>query len=318
VLLVNESVFISSIINVVLPVFGLILAGYLCRRTGRLGETASAEINRFVVWLALPALLFQATATSSWTQIWQPGFVASVSAGCAVVFVITVIYRFNQQRPLTDASIDALGAAYANTGFLGIPLCVLVFGDEGLLPAIIATLIVACLLFAVAIILIEISLQEEKHPLRVLIKVGKSLAANPLLIAPVLGAAWATTGWALPPAASKFLSLLGMAAPPCALVSLGLANRTITLPNASGTVGLVAGKLILQPLVTGFFAFWVFELPSLWASSALLLSALPTGTGPFMLASFYGREAALVSRVILMTTLGSLITISLVLYLLGL
>lgn len=308
----------SSIINVVLPVFGLILAGYLCRRTGRLGETASGEINRFVVWLALPALLFQATATSSWDEIWQPGFVASVSAGCAVVFVMTVIYRFKQHRPLTDASIDALGAAYANTGFLGIPLCVLVFGDEGLLPAIIATLIVACLLFGIAIILIEISLQEEKHPLRVFIKVGKSLAANPLLIAPVLGAAWATTGWALPPAASKFLSLLGMAAPPCALVSLGLFLAQKQAGRRDGTVGLVAGKLILQPLVTGFFAFWVFELPSLWASSALLLSALPTGTGPFMLASFYGREAALVSRVILMTTLGSLITISLVLYLLGL
>lgn len=308
----------SSIINVVLPVFGLILAGYLCRRTGRLGETASGEINRFVVWLALPALLFQATATSSWVQIWQPGFVASVSAGCAIVFVVTVIYRIKQKRHLTDASIDGLGAAYANTGFLGIPLCVLVFGDDGLLPAIIATLIVACLLFAVAIILIEISLQEEKHPLRVFLKVGKSLAANPLLIAPVLGAIWATTGWALPPAASKFLSLLGMAAPPCALVSLGLFLAQKQAGRRDGTLGLVAGKLILQPLVTGFFAFWVFELPPLWASSALLLSALPTGTGPFMLASFYGREAALVSRVILMTTLGSLLTISVVLYLLGL
>jgi predicted permease len=308
----------SSIINVVLPIFGLILAGYLCRRTGRLGETASAEINRFVVWMALPALLFQATATSSWAEIWQPGFVASVSAGCAVVFVVTVFYRYQQKRRLTDASIDGLGAAYANTGFLGIPLCVLVFGDDGLLPAIIATLIVACLLFAVAIILIEISLQTEKHPLRACLKVGQSLAANPLLIAPVLGAAWAASGWGLPPAAAKFLSLLGMAAPPCALVSLGLFLAQKQAGRRDGTVGLVAGKLVLQPLVTGFFAFWVFELPPLWANAALLLSALPTGTGPFMLASFYGREAALVSRVILMTTLGSLLTISLVLYLRGL
>ena len=71
---------ITSIINVVLPVFALILAGYLCRRTGRLGETASTELNRFVVWLALPALLFKVTATSTWEQIWQPGFVASVCA----------------------------------------------------------------------------------------------------------------------------------------------------------------------------------------------------------------------------------------------
>lgn len=96
-----------------------------------------------------------------------------------------------QLRRLADASIDGLSAAYANTGFLGIPLCVLVLGDEGLLPAIIATLIVACLLFAVGIVLVEISLQEEKHPLRAILKVSKSLATNPLLIAPLLGAAWA-------------------------------------------------------------------------------------------------------------------------------
>ena len=48
----------SAIVNVVLPIFGLILAGYVCRRSGRLGETASNELSRFVVWLALPALLF--------------------------------------------------------------------------------------------------------------------------------------------------------------------------------------------------------------------------------------------------------------------
>ncbi|HSG23084.1 MAG TPA: AEC family transporter, partial [Azonexus sp.] len=277
----------SSIINVVLPVFGLILAGYVCRRTGRLGETASSELNRFVVWLALPALLFKVTATSTWEQIWQPGFIASVSAGCVLVFVATVIYRMRQLRRLADASIDGLSAAYANTGFLGIPLCVLVLGDEGLLPAIIATLIVACLLFAVGIVLVEISLQEEKHPLRAVFKVSKSLATNPLLIAPLLGGAWAASTWTLAPAATQFLSLLGMAATPCALVSLGLFLAQKQEGRRDGTAGLVAAKLVLQPLVTGFFAFRVFELPALWANSALLLSALPTGTGPFMLASFY-------------------------------
>ena len=68
----------SAIVNVVLPIFGLILAGYVCRRSGRLGETASNELSRFVVWLALPALLFNVTATASWEQLWQPGFIASV------------------------------------------------------------------------------------------------------------------------------------------------------------------------------------------------------------------------------------------------
>ena len=137
----------SAIVNVVLPIFGLILAGYICRRSGRLGEAASNELSRFVVWLALPALLFNVTATARWEQLWQPGFIASVCAGCALVFAATVALRVRKSGRLVDASIDGLSAAYANTGFLGIPLCALVFGDAGLMPAIVATLIVACLLF---------------------------------------------------------------------------------------------------------------------------------------------------------------------------
>jgi len=133
-----------------------------------------------------------------------------------------------------------------------------------------------------------------------------------------LGAAWAMGGAPLPGPASQFLTLLGTAATPCALVSLGLFLAQKQEGRRDGTLGLVLAKLLLQPLVTAFLAFRVFELPALWANSALLLSALPTGTGPFMLASFYGREGALVARVILLTTLGSLVTVSLCLYLLGL
>ena len=312
----------SSILNVLLPIFALILAGYVCRRTGVLGEAASGELNRFVVWLALPALLFKVTATATWAQIWHPGFIVSVSVGCVLVFAATVACRLYQRRPLADASIDGLSAAYANTGFLGIPLCVLLLGDPGLLPAIVATLIVACALFALGIVLVEIALQranhQQLHPLRACAKVGRSLARNPLLVAPVLGAAWATGGAALPGPVSQFLSLLGTAATPCALVSLGLFLAQKQEGRRDGTLGLVLAKLLLQPLVTAFLAFRVFELPALWANSALLLSALPTGTGPFMLASFYGREGALVARVILLTTLGSLVTVSFCLYLLGL
>lgn len=312
----------SSILNVVLPIFALILAGYLCRRSGVLGEAASGELNRFVVWLALPALLFKVTATATWEQIWHPGFIVSVSAGCVLVFAATVACRLYQRRPLADASIDGLSAAYANTGFLGIPLCVLLLGEPGLLPAIVATLIVACALFALGIVLVEIALQranhQQLHPLRACAKVGRSLVKNPLLVAPVLGAAWATGGTALPGPASQFLTLLGTAATPCALVSLGLFLAQKQQGRRDGTLGLVLAKLLLQPLVTAFLAFRVFELPALWANSALLLSALPTGTGPFMLASFYGREGALVARVILLTTLGSLVTVSLCLYWLGL
>ena len=108
-----------------------------------------------------------------------------------------------------------------------------------------------------------------------------------------------------------------MAATPCALVSIGLFLAHKHEGRQDGATGLVLAKLLLQPAITAFLAFGVFELPTLWASAALLLSALPTGTGPFMLASYYGRDAALVARVILLTTVGSVVTVSICLNLLA-
>ncbi len=74
---------------------------------------------------------------------------------------------------------------------------------------------------------------------------------------------------------------------------------------------LVGLKLVFQPAITAFLAFRVFDLPAIWAHSALLLSALPIGTGPFMLAQLYGREATVASRAILMSTVLSVVTVSL-------
>ncbi|MFV0454409.1 MAG: AEC family transporter [Pseudomonas sp.] len=306
----------SSVVNVVLPVFALIFLGYLCRRTNRLGPSAASELNRFVVWLGLPALLFKITATSTWADVWQPGFIAAFSIGCLGVFAFSLLYRVMQKQPLVDASLDALGASYANTGYVGFPLCLLILGEAGLQPALVASLIVVCVLFAFALACVEMGLHAGQGIAKTLAKVIRSLSMNPLVLAPLLGGAWAVGGLELPSGPKTLLDLLGAAAAPCALVSLGL---FLAQPQPSGSVRgvwpLVLLKLIVQPALTWYFAAMVFELEPLWVYSALLLSALPTGTGPYMLAEFYGREGSRVSRVVLLSTLGSLITLSVCLYL---
>ena len=307
----------SSVVNVVLPVFALILLGFVCRRSGRMGPTGASELNRFVVWLGLPALLFSVVATSTWTQLWQPGFIAAFTVGCLGVFAFTLGYRLLQKQPLVDASLDALGASYANTGYVGIPLCMLVLGDEALQPAMVASIVVVCVLFAIALACVETGLHAGQGVLRTLGKVSWALVRNPLVVAPMLGALWAASDAQLPVPLATLLKLLGAAAAPCALVSLGL---FLAQPQPAGPVRgvwpLVGLKLLVQPLITWYLAFQVFALPTLWAYSALLLSALPTGTGPYMLAEFYGREGSRVSRVVLLSTLGSLISLSLILLLL--
>ena len=116
----------------------------------------------------------------------------------------------------------------------------------------------------------------------------------------------------MPDSAETFLKLLGGAASPCALVGLGLflaQKRVAAQPHGSMPVWLALAKLILQPALTWFFAYRVFAVPAQLAQVAVLVAALPTGTGPFMLAEFYQREASLTSQTILLSTLGSLITL---------
>lgn len=300
----------STVVLVVLPIFALIFLGYICGRTRRLGDQAASELNKLVVWLCLPALLFQVTATAVWTEIWQPEFIISFGAGAGVIFFGTMLWRKLAGKNLVEGSIDALSASYANTGYIGIPLCIMVLGPQGLQPAIISTLIVVCVMFAVALTFVEIGLQSETNFRRAVKCVAVGLSKNPLVITPMLGGLWATTGLGLAEPVSKLLDILAAATTPCALISLGLFLSRKQSSGGEGAWPLVVMKLFVQPTVTWILAFKVFALPALWAHSALLLSALPTGTGPFMLAEYYRREADVIAKVILITTLGSIFTVS--------
>ncbi len=307
-------------LEILLPVFGLIFAGFACRRRGVLGPTSASELNRFVVWLALPALLFDTMARATWQQLYQPAFVATFSIACAAVFLLILALRLMNGRHLADASVDAIAASYPNTGYIGFPLGLIAFGPASLTPTTIATILVACVLFAFAIVLIETGLQTERAPHKLGLKVLRALARNPLIVSPIAGMLLASFHVAMPASAETFLKLLSGAASPCALVSLGLflAEKR---PSESGARGvallLTSVKLIAQPALTWWLAARVFGLPPTLVEMAVVLAALPTGTGPFMLAEFYEREAHITSRTILLSTAGSVITLSALLLLMG-
>jgi predicted permease len=297
---------------IVLPIFALIFLGFGCRRAGVLGPHATTELNRFVVYLALPALLFDIMAHSNWRTLDQPAFAAVFALSTFIVFALTVGLRRRGARHLADVSIDGLNAGYGNTGFIGFPLSLIVFGRGMLGLTTIAAIITVCLLFGVAIVLIEIGLQTEARPVHLLLKVGRSLIRNPLLVAPLLGAVWAAMGLAVPGPAETFLRLLGDAASPCALVALGLflGESRAGATALSDSLLLVGLKLILQPVLAWVLATQVFRLAPSLTHLVVVLAALPTGTGPFMLAEFYGREAGITARAILLSTIGSLVTVS--------
>jgi malonate transporter len=301
----------SVILNAVFPIFGLIALGYLSARRQLLGPGAIDSLNKFVSWMALPALLFQAMAQISWDQINQPGYIAAFSLSTAAVFILAYKLGRRYGKNMTDASLEGLCASYTNSGFMGIPLCLMLLGDQSLPPAIIATLLTACVLFASTIAMIEIDQRGSGNAIKAAKTVGLSLIRNPLVTAPIAGIVISTLGIALPGAILQFATLLGAAASPCALITIGLFLAQSQTTRQHATVARIVGlKLFLHPLLTFVLVYWVFIMPPMWAAVAVLLSALPIGTGPFMIANLYGREATAASSSILISTVVSILTLS--------
>ena len=293
--------------------FLLILIGYVGGRTGKLGINASVELNRFVVWLALPAQLFNFAANSGWQTLWQPGFITAFFLSCLIVFVLVLLVSWLRHRDLAAASFDGLSASYSNTGYMGIPLCALALGQDGLAPAIISTFIVF-VMFALATVLIEIGILSHKKPHEIGLSVIKSLCTNPLLVAPVAGLLWSSSDLTLYDPIAQVIAFLAAASTPCALVSIGLFLMQKSTAGPAQAWGISLAKLLLQPLIAWVIAAPILGLPALWVSAIVILSALPTGTGPFMLAQYYKADGSVISRVVLITTVSSLLTLSLFLW----
>ena len=300
-----------AIANIVLPIFALIIAGYFLRRKNILSVNACTELNRYVVWLALPALMIDVMINSSWSELYQPEFFYAFELGVFIIFFGVLAFHWLKTKNLANATVDATSASYANTGFIGLPLCALTFGADKLGPAMIAAILTVSANFAVSIIFIEASSQSGKSLWITLRNVAVSLCKNPLIVAPVIAGILCASGVQLPYGAAQSIKLLGASASPCALVATGLflaQRQESTSPVIA--IELVVFKLVIQPLIVWYLAFQVFTMPPLWAKSAVILSALPPGTGPFMLAELYGKGGGIASRTIFLSTVLGIVTLS--------
>lgn len=306
----------SAIFHAAFPVFALIFIGYMLRTWKILGKSASRELNRFVAYLALPSLMFYGSYHLQASDFQHPGFMFAFMVSALLVGLAAVLINVMRHVPLADATIDGLGSVYANTGFIGIPLCVLTFGERGMGPAVMATVFIACIIFGLAILVIEINQNMGTSVLDSFKKVGFSLITNPLIVAPILGLLLSVTHIPVFESLDTMFKMLGQAAGPCALVSLGVflaqpTKKKKVQEKRSATL-IVFLKLIVHPLLTALLVYKVLDLPLFWADTALILSALPVGTGPFMLSEMFHREGVAISRSILFSTIGSLVTLSII------
>lgn len=302
---------IAPVIDAVFPIFALILTGWVCSRLNLLSALSLEGLNKFVIYLALPSQLFYAMAHARLSDLAQPGFFLSFGISIFLTAAIQAfLSRHSTQHPI-DRLIDCMTSGYSNCGFMGIPLCLMIFGQPSLGPSIIATLFTVSVLFAVTIGLIELQRNKNGQVFKTLFKILIAMLRNPLLVAPLLGVALSASPWSLPVSVDRYFHLLSEAATPCALIAIGLflAQSTQSL-GGKGVIRIVSLKLIIQPIIAAICVLYIFEVPKMWALIAILMAALPVGTGPFMMANLYHRDASASARAILISTVLSVLSIS--------
>ncbi len=302
----------QPLFDIVLPVFAIIGAGYLCGARRLLGPESSAALNLFVYWVALPALVFRALATVDLARVFDPWFIAGFLGPVLVVWPLSSLAaRLLFRGGLAESTLHGANAVLGNSGFMGIPLAITAWGEPAMLPAIVATIVNTAVIPGLSIALVETDRGRAAGLAGVLAKVGRALATNPLLVAPAFGLAWAATAMPVPTPVDTFARILGAAAAPCALFAIGL--FLVGKPQSEGRaeVGLIiAVKLLILPALTALMLFALVPVDPLWAKTGLLMAALPTGAGTFVLAQAYGIYVLRTSSAILWGTVLSVATLT--------
>lgn len=304
----------DAVTTVALPMFALVLAGYAASRRALLAAASVAGLNGFVYWFALPALLFVKVAEAAILERFDWRLLAAYHAAGVAVFALAMLSGWLLfARPLAALGLDGLAAAFPNVGYMGLPLLLTAFGPLAVLPSVLILVSDALVTVPLSVAVVEAGLGGGRT-LTLARTVGRGLGRNPLILATAAGALVSVAGITLPVPVRTLGNFLGAAALPCALFALGGSLVGRFVPTAPGVVGLLVGlKLLAHPALVWFAADHLFALDPLWVKVAVIDAALPTAATVFVLAERYGVEVETASSVILLSTLGAVVTLTLLL-----
>ena len=292
-----------------LPLIMLGFAGYALVRWGKWPKLYADALSRFVLALAMPALLFATMSDYNRQPRLDGRLLLAFFGACLIVFVLGRLLAARYLKADGVArSVFALGGIFSNIVLLGIPIAKATLGERGL-PAVALVLVFNSLILWT---LVSVSAEWEKNgspSLHGLKNTVYALAKNPLIGAILAGSLIGTLNIRLPDTLVATLQLLSQAASPLALVVLGMGLAEFGVRTHLKESALISGlKLVLQPLLV-FAIARLIGLPKLETQVVVMLGCLATGTNAYMLArEFETMEGPVAGAMALSTLLGVLVT----------
>lgn len=297
---------LTTLANPILPVFAILALGYVLHRSGLFDVPIAQAINKFVFFVATPALVFSIISGAPIGRFDLRAL--GVYFGAQVfVYVGTTLFMYRVLgREKGEALLLGMTATFVNHVFFVLPIVERVYGVTAAQPIAGIVLVDVGFWFCGTVLAVDLMQAQNPSPL----KVVKLLIKNPFLIAATLGVlAWAAEPM-IPEGVFTYATFAGGAAAPTALFALGiiLASNPVH-PVGTATWAVVVAKIVIHPALVFVFTSLTILTPG-WGDIALLVAAGPCGAMPFVIALQYGIRTETIAKAVLVSTLFSLLTLS--------
>jgi malonate transporter len=312
-----------DVLRVTFPFFALVLCGYLAARRRFLPLEAIPGLNGFVLFFALPAMLFRFGAGTPIAQLLDASVFLSYLLCALVMVALSVAVSMNERIRWKDASLGALVAAFPNTGFMGVPLLVALLGQAAAGPAIVTIAVDMLVTTSLCLALSELDAADEHGAAVAARKALLGVVRNPLPWAIVLGGVFSWLNLELAGPVAKTVALLADAASPVALFTIGAVlarSQMLAHERPHGPLPLrdylpvAALKLVLHPLLVfsaGTATVWLGGRMDPFALTVItLVAALPSASNVSLLAERVGADNGRIARIILVSTALAFLTFS--------
>lgn len=306
------------------PIYLVIAAGFVATRLGLFQRNDMRVFGKYVIFIALPALLFNALSQRSVAEVLNPVFVAAYAGGALVAMTAGILWALRMARkPLSASAIVGMGMSCSNSGFIGFPLVAqLLGGATAGVGLALAMIVENFLLLPLALAIADIDVaagQAQSRWRRLGGAMGQSLRAvtrNPMVYGIAAGFVFSLAGWQLPEPAARAVNLFALS---CAAISLFVIGGSLVGIEARGMLrdvsAIALGKLLLHPLATLAFVWLLPPMTRDLQTAVVVMSAVPMlGIYP-ILAQKHGHDG-MAAAAQLGTTVASFFTLTLLLWVL--
>ena len=312
-----------EVLRVTFPFFALVLCGYLAARNGLLPLEAIPGLNGFVLFFALPCMLFRFGASTPIAQLLDAGVFFTYSLCALVMVAFSIAISLNDRIRWNDASLGALVAAFPNTGFMGVPLLVALLGPAAAGPTIVTIIVDMIITSSLCVALSRMDAAGEHGAAVAARKALAGVVRNPMPWAISLGGAFSFLNLELVGPVAKTVGLLADAASPVALFTIGAVlarSQMLAHERPHGPlrwadyVPISLIKLLLHPLLVLLVGSAAVQMGVPIDRFALmvmvLVAALPSASNVSLLAERLGADNGRIARIILVTTSTAFLTFS--------